>query len=243
MDESQILFSRIDDLIYNSGHSVNKFYGFMNECQSADVSAYLKNKGFSYTLYGGYSNASRVYVAIDNVDEDSFPISALKIVSKGRKALSHRDYLGAIMGLGIKRECIGDIVLLSDNSSVVFVRIEIAQYIISELTKVGRDSVYISYFTDDTDSLCSNKEEMRVIVTSMRADNVVGACANCSRGMASQLISSDQVFLNYFHVSKPSVTISEGDILSIRGYGKFIIGEQTGSTKKDRMVISVLRYI
>ncbi|MBQ9742688.1 MAG: hypothetical protein IJV88_03315 [Ruminococcus sp.] len=243
MDESQILFSRIDDLICNSGQSVNKFYGFLNECQSADVSAYLKNKGFSYTLYGGYSNASRVFVAIDDVDEYSFPISALRIVSKGKKVLSHRDYLGAIMGMGVKRECIGDIVLLSDKSSVVFVRNEIAEYLINELTKVGRDSVDISYFSDDTDALCSNTEELRIIVTSMRADNVVSACINCSRGVASQLISSDQVFLNYFHVSKPSVTVSEGDILSIRGYGKFIIGEQTGSTKKDRMVISVLRYI
>lgn len=244
MDETQLLFSRIEDLIWENECGSGSFLGFLNEREAAAASAYLNNRGVDYRLYGGYKNASRVYISFspDTPDCD-FPISALRVSSKGSRTLSHRDFLGALMGLGVKRECVGDIVMISDTEAVIFVRSELAEFIIRELDKVGRDSVEARTFTSDRDELCSKTETLRLIVTSMRIDNVVSACAGCSRSDASELISSDMVFVNYLNADKPSRLVSEGDVLSIRGHGKFIIGDLAGKTKKDRLVINVLHYI
>ncbi len=244
MDDTQLLLSRLEDLIYSSDYSGCSYMGFLNERECSVSVSYLRNRGVTFTMYGGYKNATRVYICI--ADEDAspdFPISVLQIKSKGNKELTHRDFLGSLMGLGIKRECIGDIVTVNKNEAIIFVRDDVAQYIIRELDKVGRESVSVCEFTGDTDNLSNKTEAFSLIVTSMRADNFVSACINSSRNAAVDLISSDMVFLNYVQVNKPSQNITEGDVISIRGYGKFIVGEIAGRTKRDRLVIKVLHYI
>lgn len=244
MDDTQLLLSRLDDLIYSSSYGSESFMGFLNERECSQAVSYLRSHRVNFTMYGGYVNATRLYIGINtNECTSDFPISVLQIKSKGSKELTHRDFLGSLMGLGIKRECIGDIVTVKSNEAIIFVRDDIAQYIIRELDKVGRESVTVCEYTGDTDSLSNNTEELSLIVTSMRADNFVSACINSSRSEAVSLISSDMVFLNYLQVNKPSQNITEGDIISIRGYGKFIVGEVKGKTKRDRLVIKVLHYI
>ncbi len=243
MDEAKLLLSRLDDLVYNCEYGSCSCLGFLNELECSVAVSYLKNKGVEYTLYGGYENATRVYVCVTFDSEPDFPITALKIKSKGSKELTHRDYLGSLMGLGIKRECVGDIVKTSENEAVIFVRSDVAEHVIRELDKVGRESVIVSEYTGTTDGLGSVTEELSLIVTSMRIDNLVSACINSSRAEAVKLISADKVFVNYMQVSKPSLTISENDVITIRGFGKYIIGALSGRTKRDRLVIKVLHYI
>lgn len=217
--------------------------GFLNERECAVAVSYLRSRGVPFSLYGGYKNATRVYVSVPYAETADYPISVLKITSKGSKELTHRDYLGSLMGLGIKRECIGDIVTVSTKEAIAFVRDDIAEHIIRDLYRVGRETVSVCEYTGDTDNLCSATEELSLIVTSMRVDNFVSACINSSRTQAAELISSDMVFVNYIQASKPSQNISEGDVISIRGYGKFIVGGLSGRTKRDRLVIKVLHYI
>ncbi len=244
MTELQLLFSRVDDVILDAEYGGDGFLGFLNEMEASQVSSYLKNRGVDFTLFGGYPQATRVYLSVNCFNNnDSFPITPVIISSKGSRSLSHRDYLGSIMGLGIKRECVGDIILLSDTQAVVFVRSEMFVHIKRDLDKVARDSVTVSVYTGDTSTLSSEKEELRLIVSSMRIDNIVSSLINCSRSKASELIAQDCVFCNYFQVKKPSLNICTGDVISIRGYGKFIIGENAGKSRRDNLIINVLHYV
>ena len=244
MDESQLLISRLEDLIWSSEYSDGSFIGFLNEREAALACSYLKNRYIDFTVYGGYENASRVFLAVsDSIDTTFFPITALSVVSKGKKELTHRDYLGSLMGIGLKRECIGDIILQSDKSAVVFVKNEISSFVINELDRVGHETVSVTVYDGDTADFGTKTEELRVIVTSMRVDNIVSSLLNLSRSDSSQLISDDKVFLNYYQVTKPSQILSSEDVLSIRGCGKFIIGNVMGKTKRERLILSVSRYI
>ncbi|MBQ8000484.1 MAG: hypothetical protein IJ298_04615 [Ruminococcus sp.] len=243
MDETQLLLSRLDDLIYSCGYNGDSYIGFLNERECSLAVSYLRNRRIEFSMDGGYPNATRMYICVSDISEPIFPITALQIKSKGNRELTHRDYLGSLMGLGIKRECIGDIIAVSNNEAVVFVRDDISEYIIRELDRVGREPVTVCLYSGDTDNLNSKTEELNLIVTSMRADNFVSACINSSRTEAARLISSDLVFLNYVQVNKPSQSINEGGIISIRGHGKYIVGALSGKTKRDRLVIKVLHYI
>lgn len=244
MDETKLLLSRLDDLVCQGYSEGCASIGFLNERECAVAVGYLKNLGVDFSVYGGYKNASRAYICISSDETQmSFPVKTLKVSSRGMRELSHRDYLGSLMGLGIKRECIGDIVTLNEKEAVVFVREEIAQHIIRDLDKVGHESVVVSFYDDDTDSLSSKTENLKLIVTSMRADNFVSSCINSSRSEALRLLSSDMVFVNYLQVNKPAQMVKEGDVVSIRGYGKYIVSSFAGKTRSDRLVINVLHYI
>lgn len=248
MDETRLLYSRLDDALDDSLSGECSFLGFLNEVECSRSNDYLKSKGVPFNFYGGYDTASRVFLAISRdgcscYDVSAFPISCICIKASGNPTLTHRDYLGSLMGLGIKREFIGDIIPINNFSALVFVRNEIKSYIIDQLDKVGRFSVVISEYQGSTDNLSTNTEEIDVIVTSMRIDNVVGACANVSRALSTELIEHDKVFVNYSIPTKVSQLVHFGDTVSIRGYGKYKIIEQVKSTKKDRLVIKVLHYI
>ncbi|MBR3972099.1 MAG: hypothetical protein IKJ83_04390 [Ruminococcus sp.] len=244
MDATQLLISRIEDSIWDYECNKSSFIGFLNEHEASVACSYLRNRGVEYTLFGGYENASRVYLSVGRpVDETQFPITAVLIVSKGKRALTHRDYLGSLMGIGIKRECIGDIITRTPQEAIVFLRSDIVDYTFSELRKISTDTVVLSLYDGDTAEFSSNTENIRIIVSSMRADNIVSALINRSRADALTLITEDKVFVNYFEVKKPSQMLSEGDVLSIRGYGKYIIGALHGTTKRERLVINVLHFI
>ncbi|MBQ2943826.1 MAG: hypothetical protein IJD93_03965 [Ruminococcus sp.] len=244
MDETKLLLSRLDDLIYLSTREGCASMGFLNERECAVAIGYLNNTGVKFSVDGGYRNANRIYICVHNdLTEPYFPIKALKVSSRGKRELTHRDYLGSLMGLGIKRECIGDIIRLNDKEAVVFVRDEIAEHIVRDLDRIGRESVDICGFDGNKDSLCSITENLKFIVTSMRVDNFVSSCINSSRAEAERLIAGDMVFVNYLQVKKPSQMIKQNDVISIRGYGKYIVGSTIGKTKRERLVINVMHYI
>lgn len=246
MNEIDLLRSRIDDTITDAYEKGFGFLGFLNEAEISFAKGYLKNLGVSFSFYGGYPLSSRCYLCISPYEEiktSSYPFSPYLIKARDSAILSHRDYLGSIMALGIKRDCLGDILTIEPNSAIVFIRNEVADYIKDQLYTVGREKVKISEYAEHIENYEPKSEELRIIVSSMRADNVVSACINKSRTSATELIGAEQVYLNYITVTKVSQSISEGDILSIRGYGKFQIMEQVSSTRKDRLVIRVLHYI
>lgn len=248
MDEIRLLYSRLDDIIEESEYSECSYLGFLNEIECSKSNDYLKNKHIPFNFYGGYATASRVFLAVSGdgctcFDISVFPLSCIYIKASGNPNLTHRDYLGSLMGLGIKRECVGDIIRVDDFSAVVFIRDEIKDYIINQLDKVGRYSVTVTDYQGSTDKLVINTEELSVIVTSMRIDNVVSSCANISRALSTELIEQDKVFINYSAPSKVSQNVNFDDTISIRGYGKYKIIEQIKTTKKDRLVLKVLHYI
>lgn len=244
MDAEQLLLSRIEDLIWDYECNKDSFLGFLNEQEAAVACSYLKNRGWEYILYGGYDNSTRVYISLSvDISKERFPITAVLITSKGKKTLSHRDYLGSLMGIGIKRECVGDIITINPQEAVVFLREEITEFVFNNLSKVGSDTVKLSLYKESGNIPAPDKEEIRVIVSSMRVDNIISSLIKCSRNLACEFISDDKVFVNYLKVKKPAQVLVEDDVISIRGYGKYIIGTTQGTTKRDRLIINALHYI
>lgn len=240
MNETRLLLSRLDDLVYKSYCGEVEGLGFLNELEVSVSHNYLNNLKVEHTFFGGYPAASRMYLYLSDNTEGFNDITPLKISPKGG-TLTHRDYLGSLMGLGITRECVGDI-LLKEDFAVAFVRRDISHYIMQNLSSVGRVGVSVTVYDDDLTALSANYSEGEIIVTSMRIDNFISSVAKCSRQKASEYILSDSVFINYSCVDKVSKVLSSGDTVSIRGIGKFKIGEVLRNTKSGRLVLSVLQY-
>lgn len=241
MDETRLLLSRLDDLVYKSYCGEYEGLGFLNELEVSTAHNYLKNLRVEHTFYGGYPAATRMFLYLtDNADSYN-DIVSLKITPKVVASLTHRDFLGSLMGLGITRECVGDIIL-KEGFAVVFVRREISEYILQNLASVGRASVAVSEYRGDLNALSPELCETQVLLTSMRIDNFITSVCKCSRQKANEYIDSDFVFINYSCAEKPSKTICTGDTVSIRGFGKFKIGEILRNTKSGRIVLSVLQY-
>ena len=157
--------------------------------------------------------------------------------------MSHRDYLGSILGLGIDRSKTGDI-LVFDGSALCYVKKEISDYIASNIEKVGRNSVKAKVVDISDIELPKLKtEEKSFTVASLRIDAVAGGAFNIPRGKIQLLIEGEKTFLNFLPEISPSKTVGEGDMISVRGFGRFKILSVNGKTKKDRISITVLKYV
>ncbi len=152
----------------------------------------------------------------------------------GYESLSHRDWLGSLMALGIKRETIGDICFF-EGEAYVFAEPRAAAYIENELSRAGRAKV--------SAEICSLPEDFKIelefenistTIASPRIDGVVRALCNVSREDAASLVTSGLVEINYFTEAEVDTKVARGDILSIRGYGKYFVDSTEEQTKKGR---------
>lgn len=159
------------------------------------------------------------------------------------KKLSHRDFLGAILNLGIKRECIGDIYVF-DKEAYFFVTSEVKEFIKLNLTKVGSIGVNISEVTFDKVKVPELKfEEIKFSVQSLRLDSVIAGIFNESREKMNLKIREGIVLLNYLVCENTSHTIREGDVISIRGYGKAIVYEIGGMTRRGKTFVIARKFV
>ena len=144
-DEEKLLLSRLfDSYVRSSMKNYNTYSDFYGEEKTQLIeNAFSTQQDVKMVSWGGYEGAERVILAfLANEDDKSFPITCLEITGRDIDKLSHRDFLGSLMGLGIKRETVGDI-LISDKC-YIFVKEEIADYIVYNLTKIGNKGVSVS---------------------------------------------------------------------------------------------------
>lgn len=175
---------------------------------------------------------------------EEIPIHAIRIRGSGFRELSHRDFMGGILSLGIERSTIGDIAVISEAEALVFVLDKIASYIVSELRKIGRDGVRAELCDIAPDyEIPRRYETVDIAVSSARLDGVVRALTGKSREAAADMIRAGLVELRYFATDNISADVKEGDILSIRGYGKYIIGGTDGQTRSGRLKIKCKKYV
>jgi RNA-binding protein YlmH len=189
--------------------------------------------------------AERAVAAIYSDElEGVFPIEVLKISGNFKfEKLNHRDYLGAVLSLGIKREKIGDINIFDDGAEI-FIHSDISSYIDLNLNKIKNTGVKTSIIdiTKVRDSL-QEFSDLKINIASLRLDSVVGALENKSRAKACEAIKSGEVKLNYLVVYDIASKINIGDLISIRGYGRAKIDDILGVTKKDRLSLLVKKYL
>ena len=212
-------------------------------------------------FFGGYSDAQRKqifllpqYIVDSAEDEESLlaliegdveeSICALKIKGSGFRNLSHRDYLGSILALGIEREKLGDICIVDDHSAIAFCCSEIANYLIFELESIGSDKVKVEKIAVDKNMESTQKfQSFTDTVASERLDCVVAAIFNLSREKAQNLIKGGFVDYNYEQAQKIDVKCDAGDIISARGYGRFVYRGYDGLSRKGKLNVIVDVYV
>ena len=198
---------------------------------------------YLFLLYGGKEEAERkrLIIGSDCIEDAKEFVSAIKIESN--KKLGHRDVLGSILGLGLVRDVIGDIVI-DETKAYVFVNSEIKDYIINNLKMIGKEKAIVT--ACDLDEINDIKEKFEIqnfTLSSLRIDSAISECYGLSRAVSSRLIESEKVKLNYRLVTNSSKSIKQGDLISVRGYGRFIIEEVIGETRKGRIRVTIKKYV
>ena len=243
--QQEIIKERIQDtadICINSGRA--KFFGFLTPEEAVLADRILSRQSIRYGFFGGYEGAMRVVLGCfpDWWPEEEYPIQPLTAVFRKSDTVTHRDILGALMGLGLKRETVGDI-LTEEGRAVFFVLSEISDYVMNEFTKAGRVGLKTQKGFEAPLPDSGVLKEFSMTVASRRLDCVVSALANISRGRAAEKIEQGFVRLNSLTAVKPTKQINDGDIVAVRGSGKFIVESLCDRTRKDRLVLKYKKYI
>ena len=208
------------------------------------ISQYRLSPDVKFRAYGGSDDAERVmlgfYPDFSEIENDDFPISPLMISNLGN--LNHRDVLGALLGLGIKREMIGDI-YFDEGKAVVMCEDTVSDYIMYNLKSVGRQNVDVTLCDKTSFSLVHKFEIQKIMVASLRLDAVLAAVCKMSRNDANRHILSENVNVNFCVEKNPDKKVAQGDVISVRHHGRFLVDEAVGETRKGRIILEVKKYI
>lgn len=222
------------------------FSAFLTAEESVTAGRICQKEGVSYMLFGGYDDAERKQLAISTMDCEMlkmwFPIVLLKLCGKEVSTLTNRDVLGAFMATGIRRDVLGDIIV-RDGQALVFVSEHIKDFLVQNVTSVGRQNVQLMEAPQPYEIPELRFEYQRLTVASLRLDAVVGGLVHLSREQASRLIDEKMVFINHEPIDKKTKEIHAGDCLVVRGSGKWIIDECGDLTKKGRAILQCRKYI
>ncbi|WP_031513480.1 photosystem II S4 domain protein [Desulfofalx alkaliphila] len=197
---------------------------------------------------GGYPEAERCRVVIYPdylpVEEVDAKLAFLSVEGNFKLAkVNHRDYLGSLMGLGLKREKIGDLIV-DERGAQLVVDADVASYIRASLCKVGRVGVTVKEITRRQLQLPQAKIKIiNATVASMRLDAVAAAGYGTSRSKLLREIQAERLNLNWATCSNPAAPVKEGDMLSMRGRGRVKVAELKGNTKKGRISLVLHRYL
>lgn len=192
---------------------------------------------------GGYAEAERCRGLIHSsfLSPEQTPLAFVRLYFKGQTP-RHQDVLGSLLGLGIKREMMGDIVLNDEYADVILAD-EIASYVLLSLQKVGREKVRIQSVSAQELAIPEQEyQERPIVVSSLRLDAVLAEAFRCSRRVATQQVKNGDCKVNWRVVTRPGHPIESGDVISLRHRGRLKIGEQIGMTKKGRYTLTVFFY-
>ena len=237
-EEKLMLAKAYDAYTFSEKRDMACFTGFLSP---ADIAlADMAFKGADASFYGGFEEAERCVFGFGVTDKSEFPLCIIK--SEGDfSGVSHRDFLGSLMGLGITRENIGDIVK-KDDGCYIFVLRQMAEYISDNFTSVKNSNVK-NEICECLDVTVEKEFEMiKKSVASLRADAVVAAVFNLSRGDAAEAVKRGLVTLNYKILESLDKKISGGDTLSLKGKGKAMIIRAEDYSKKGRLFLEIKKY-
>ena len=263
-DAQKLLASRISDYLRfaDRGELVCGNFLTPGEVACATAVAMELRAGERVFFFGGYDDAERKRLCVlpaflsdmDGEPEEKartyFPeefssaVRAIKIQGSGYRELSHRDYLGSIHALGIERFSLGDVVVLDENSAVIFCTDKIFDFLVGGIDRVASDKVSVSEFLPGADF--SVKREflpIRDTIASNRLDCVVGALTNLSREKAQALIRSGLCEVNYVLEQRVDVEVKELATITLRGHGKYQVVSFDGETKRGRLRLVAQKYV
>lgn len=254
-EDKMCLSQVLDKIEFSSTREKIEYTDFLDMYQISLVENFLrKTKISNYELYGGYEEAERKILIIypEKYDKKMIEKNYNKMIRVVRVILpeeeqgkyNHRNYLGGIVKLGLNRQKIGDILVSNDGADIIVINdfAEILKKEIGLLTRFEKSNIEI----EEIESLRKKEirvEEIKIIVPSLRLDNIVSDLAKTSRNKAVQIINQERVFINGQNETKQSKQIKINDIITIRGKGRFIIKESVGNTRSGRTVLLIEKYI
>lgn len=252
MNDEELIKKRLIELA-NRAYT-NNCYEFTDFLNMSELSIFyqMKNelKFAGADVNGGHQTSERCMVRFG--DENlcgytlDYPILIIKISPANAKfadKLSHRDFLGSIMGLGIERSKIGDIFVDSEtNTGYVFVHLDIADYILTNLSFIRHTKVKNEIIEELPEVLLKEPKEKVLTLSSNRIDAVISKAYNLSRGVVINLIKENKVYINGCINTSNSISLKKDDVVSVRGYGRFVFAEELGLNKKEKIKILIKIY-
>lgn len=243
MDTDETLLKKRLAELANKSYT-NSRYLFTGFLSLAELNLYYQiERELSYvpvTVFGGTADCERVMLRFgDEVlcgYEEPFPIACVEIAPLAEKfgeTLTHRDYLGALMNLGIERATLGDIVIVGKRA-FLFCTEKMSAYIIEELDKVRHTSVRCGIAKEVPKSTVTRLERKTVQVSAARADSVIAKLYNLSRSESVELFRAKKVFVNGRQNENNSGQLKPGDQVSVRGFGRFVFVGVSGETRKGK---------
>ena len=215
-----------------------------------EMAKYLFGEPEGLYSFGGYADAERKmlvylpeYLEESSLYEEDSPCVCLRASFYNEDSPSHRDFLGALMGAGIGRETLGDI-CVGKGSCDFFVTAEIAPYILQNFTSAGRVKLHLEQIPLTEASIPEPEvKEIRDTLASLRLDSVISSGFRIGRSLAAQYVTSGKAAIDGLPCEKPDKSIAEGMKISVRGLGKIKLHAVNGRTKKDRISVTIHRYV
>lgn len=257
MTEDQLLYAHaLDKKRSCSDLSMVTYTSFLDLHQKSVIAPLERelNADIHTIYYGGYDGAERVIAvfvpsffeankadALENIWEN--PVNLLRIDKDKFSKLNHRDYLGSLMGLGIKRELLGDIIV-DDNGCFVICMSSVSEFICQNLFSAGRGTLNVKPV--GFERLSETEDHFEIIncfISSPRLDNLVAAAFDVSRSLAVQAIEKGIVFVDGYEVNKPDKYVQDGSKIVFRKKGKVIFDCIDGKSKKGRLHIRIKKYL
>ena len=270
----RLLLSRLDDLVKKSGRGEAAVSPYLTPREAKYARIHLSSRLSAGTavLWGGYPEAERVRVVIlpdyteglvDPAALGSDPVAALTdaglddlaetvrgavcpvlVTGSGFRELSHRDYLGSVLGLGLERDAIGDILMPDAHSAILLTDTRVGDFLTTQMEKVATDTVRVSRLPEGTALTGTRRlQPITDTVASERLDCVVAALCNLSREKAQMAVKSGLVELDYEAVEDCSATVEAPAVISVRGFGKFAVHSFDGTTRKGRIRLAAGKYM
>ena len=251
MNEETLLEGRLSELCRKSfERDIFTFSDFLGLAEQTVLKKASKGYASSHvTLFGGASGCERVMARFGDPQvigwEEPFPIVCLRIAPKSQKfadALTHRDFLGALMNLGFKREMIGDIPIF-ENEGYLFCEEKMAEHILSSLTEVKRTAVKVERVDEIPEGDLFRTETVTVQIQSERLDAVIAKVFSLSREDAQGYFAKSLVFVNGASIESTSHTPKIGDKISVRTKGRFIYGGPVSLSKKGKLNVKIEKFV
>lgn len=252
-DEERFLMRHIEDLArtaYTRG--IARYSCFLSDREQELARAALgrANVQEGFRFEGGWPDAERKVLCIE--PEDSYgecPVCCVRLqcrAQSGAALPAHKDYLGSLMGLELRREALGDIILPENEpgTAYVFALETAAQLICRELFQAGRTELttHLLEMDEVPQFPVAEHEKRTATVSSLRLDAVLSAMLHCSRGMAAELIEAGRVEINHLPQDKPHAPVYQDDVFTVRGKGRYRLTALPGKSKKERLIIEFFQY-
>ena len=254
--EEQILISKILDKM-EEARQKNKIVNtdFLDGYQARICAEILKKVKYeNYIFFGGYEEAERKIIIFypekfKFIIEDKKYINTLcarniSLPNELYGTYTHKNYLGMVMKLGVVREKVGDI-LVKENGADIIVMPEIVKYLLTNLSGLTRlrKAEIKEIQINEVEKVEIKTKEFNIIVSALRLDNIIAELAKTSRMQAKELITQERIFINFKNETKQTKLVNEGDLITIRGKGRFKISGVLGNTQKGRYILKIEKYV